>query len=329
MAAGAIELGEGTVPANPATNRWKLFFKSDGVYTLDDAGAEVGPLAAGAGSPETLATTLAAGNTTGGTDLEIGTGDELVFQDTPDLFVSRGAAGQLNIGAVTEGDEGAVYANRFVVNSGANGASMRAAANGVVRIRDIPETIGNGQLHVGTIVQDAATDAFQLSSGGVHLSAPAQVVWVASGNASPFGTVDTWLSRGAVGQVDVNATTAGGGDGVLLSGVVVEANTAVAAGPNVISGEYGKVFTNEGATAENHHDLPTAVAGARHTFIVQDTDGIQVNASTGDTIRIAGTVSASGGFVSSITIGDVLRLIAINTTEWVALTPVMGWTFDT
>ena len=67
----------------------------------------------------------------------------------------------------------------------------------------------------------------------------------------------------------------------------------------------------------------------RYTFIVQDGDGIQINAATGDTIRIAGTVSNSGGFVSSTTIGDVLELVAINATEWMALGPVMGWTFDT
>lgn len=140
---------------------------------------------------------------------------------------------------------------------------------------------------------------------------------------------DVFLTRGAAGRFDVDSSSGGAGNGFVRHGSLVEANTAVAASPNAISGEYGTVFTNEGATAENHHTLPTAVAGARYTFVVQDSDGIQVNAASGDTITIAGTTSAAGGFVSSTTVGDVLILVAINATEWVALTPVMGWTFDT
>lgn len=31
-------------PATPDTGQWKLYFKSDGLYTIDDAGAETGPI---------------------------------------------------------------------------------------------------------------------------------------------------------------------------------------------------------------------------------------------------------------------------------------------
>ena len=34
----------GSLPATPAANDWKLYFKAGGLYILDDAGAELGPL---------------------------------------------------------------------------------------------------------------------------------------------------------------------------------------------------------------------------------------------------------------------------------------------
>lgn len=40
---------EGSAPATPAATKWKVYFKTDGIYVMDDAGNEVGPLAAAAG----------------------------------------------------------------------------------------------------------------------------------------------------------------------------------------------------------------------------------------------------------------------------------------
>ena len=73
--------------------------------------------------------------------------------------------------------------------------------------------------------------------------------------------------------------------------------------------------------------LPSAVANMEYTFVVQDANGIQVNANTGDTIRIAGSVSASAGFIAAAAVGASVTIVAINATEWVA-TSLMGgpWT---
>lgn len=37
----------GSAPTTPATGDWAVYFKSDGVYVIDDAGTEYGPLSAG------------------------------------------------------------------------------------------------------------------------------------------------------------------------------------------------------------------------------------------------------------------------------------------
>lgn len=126
------------------------------------------------------------------------------------------------------------------------------------------------------------------------------------------------------GAQKVLITSTGG----LIHQIEVEANTAGSGSPNILSAstENNKLFTNEGATAENHHTLPTAVAGLTYTFYCQDTDGIQINANTGDTIRIAASVSAAAGLIETATVGNAVTLVAINATEWVAISVVGTWT---
>jgi hypothetical protein len=112
-------------------------------------------------------------------------------------------------------------------------------------------------------------------------------------------------------------------NGFLLSKTKVAAKTA---DYTLTTNDSGGTFTNEGTPAKHVFTLPTAAAGLNFKFIVQDADGLRVTANTGDTIRLAGTVSASAGFTEATTIGNVVRLEAINNTEWIATTIVGTWT---
>tara|TARA_R110002126_G_scaffold596_4_gene3701 strand:- start:2571 stop:3902 length:1332 start_codon:yes stop_codon:yes gene_type:complete len=161
-----------------------------------------------------------------------------------------------------------------------------------------------------------------LTSGlGVSNSSanPAGFNWL---NLTTF-TADTALLRSSAGVVSVNTSSTVASDGKLLYRENVIAATTTR---SVLSTESGTTFTNEGATAEVPFNLPTAVAGLRYCFIIQDADGIQVNAAAGDTIRIAGSVSATAGLVEATTIGNVVELVAINATEWVAKSVIGTWT---
>lgn len=42
---------QGSAPTTPSTGFWRLYTKSDGLYIVDDAGTETGPLGTGSGSP--------------------------------------------------------------------------------------------------------------------------------------------------------------------------------------------------------------------------------------------------------------------------------------
>jgi hypothetical protein len=105
--------------------------------------------------------------------------------------------------------------------------------------------------------------------------------------------------------------------------------TAQASTPlGLTSADSGKVYTNEGASAQIVFNLPTAVAGLNFTFIVQDTSdyGIQVVAASGDTIRVATSVTPAAGNIAATDDGCTVQLVAINDTEWVAVYYVGTWT---
>lgn len=93
---------------------------------------------------------------------------------------------------------------------------------------------------------------------------------------------------------------------------------------------YLSVITNAGATALVTRTLPTAAAGGNYCFYVADTDGLKVVAASGDEIRIAGTATATAGYIRNSTIGSSVCLVAMDATTWAAINAPNGtWTFDT
>lgn len=170
-------------------------------------------------------------------------------------------------------------------------------ANPSLRIGPTP---GNGLLTTGNnlIVTTAGAESMQIFAGAFSLGV----------------SRDIGMARNAAGVIRVSDGSTG--IAALLTSRLI---TVDADGRAVAATESLAVFTNEGAAALDVFTLPTAVAGLQYTFVVQDADGIQVQAAAGDTIRIAGAVSSVAGTATSTTIGDTLTLVAINATEWVAI----------
>ena len=89
----------------------------------------------------------------------------------------------------------------------------------------------------------------------------------------------------------------------------------------------GTVYTNEGDANGATVTLPTAAAGLVFTAYVQTAKTFTITAGSGDTIRIASSVTDAAGSVTSSTVGSALVLQAINATEWVALSSTGSWSF--
>lgn len=88
----------------------------------------------------------------------------------------------------------------------------------------------------------------------------------------------------------------------------------------------GGVTFNSGATALVTRTLPGAAAGAQYTYVVMDSDGIKIQAASGDEIRAIDKVTAAAGYIQSTTIGSVVCLLAVDSTTWVALHIHGVWT---
>lgn len=82
----------------------------------------------------------------------------------------------------------------------------------------------------------------------------------------------------------------------------------------------GALVVNTGTTASAAVSLPTTtLTGLHFYFLVTDADGVAITAPAGTTIRLGSAVTATGGTISSTTIGARLMLIADSSTSYVAL----------
>lgn len=103
---------------------------------------------------------------------------------------------------------------------------------------------------------------------------------------------------------------------------------AFTANDTLTAAESGKMCTNEGAAGAIELTLPTAAAGITYTFYVQAAQYLRINASAGDTIRNAGTESAAAGYFRANVVGNLIRITAVNATEWVTESIVGTWSVD-
>lgn len=194
-------------------------------------------------------------------------------------------------------------------------------------------TLDAGDLEIGAVEIKNGTDDTRAVVAGSDPASNANGLAVRPvGQAALLGAVtetapatDTASSglNGRLQRIAQNLTTNTAALVALAAGlgsVIVDADNRT-----VSTAESGAIFSNEGAVALDVFTLPAAAAGLRYTFIVQDADGIKVLAVGDDTIRIAGSVSGAAGFAQSTTIGSVLTIVAINATEWMAISSSGTW----
>ena len=110
--------------------------------------------------------------------------------------------------------------------------------------------------------------------------------------------------------------------------VVLKENvTAKVSAHTILAGENGTLFTNDGSSGSVALTLPTAVEGLCYGFFIQAAQTFTINAASGDTIRSGTDVTGAGGDIADNTIGNYIKIKAINATEWVAESITGTWTF--
>jgi hypothetical protein len=87
--------------------------------------------------------------------------------------------------------------------------------------------------------------------------------------------------------------------------------------------------TNTGAGSKPIITLEPAAIGVVRKFFITNSVGIRVKANTGDTIRIVGNITASGGYVESTTVGGHITLMCYQANSWIAVDFLAAWTNGT
>lgn len=83
---------------------------------------------------------------------------------------------------------------------------------------------------------------------------------------------------------------------------------------SVLTTDSGTRFNNTGASAMVGFSL-TAAAGIENTYIVSDADGLRITMAAGDTLAIGGTITATGGYFESTTLGSMVIVKCIDSTS--------------
>jgi len=104
-------------------------------------------------------------------------------------------------------------------------------------------------------------------------------------------------------------------------------HTALTGATTLTNKDSGRLYSNDGASAQVDVVLPAAEAGLWFEFATLEAFALQITAAAGDTIRDAGTESAAAGETQSTAAkGNVIRLVCFNATEWIVMSKQGSWT---
>ena len=259
------------------------------------------------------------------TGANVATGDLFVAVDVSATEAVSITYAELAIALGTLGIRGVFVSAAGKV--GTTGGALTFTGSGV-SVQEAFASGNAGAFYAGTIIATSSVlfgSTAALDGNGLSLGSAERVLF--SSNTDYNGASDLGAERAAAGVGRITAGTSG--IGALLHSVLVEASTAGSGAPNLLAATESKtVLTNEGATAENYHTLPSAAAGMAFTFVVIDTDGIRIVANTADTVTGSTGESGAAGFIRCATIGASITLVAINATQWVPTSIIGTWTVD-
>ncbi len=200
---------------------------------------------------------------------------------------------------------------QFVVGSPAGQVTSMHIGEGVSSTT--PQALTISGTYTATTETDVAGSSITLQPGpGTGAASASTIIFKASvptGSGTTqhtLATIATVTSQGFTAAVDVR----------------VGSHTLAAT-------DSGAVYTDLDTGAQQQFNLPAAVKGLIYTFVVEDSaTGIQVVADTGDTIRVAGSVTSSGGNIVSSAVGDTVVLVALDGDKWFATSSHGTWTFN-
>lgn len=287
-------------------------------------GTKWAPAAAATGGNETLAQTLALGNTTGANDIVVKNGQKV----TSDGSLTLSAA---PFSAITLDAPGSLYLH---ANGAATNADILAFITGeflpgfdnLVDLGDPSARFKNGYF-AGLVSANTVT-----SAGAITASANTAKSFVYSDASKGLATTSApsngELLIGSTSNVPVKATlTAGtgititnGAGSITIAGDATAPKTVTAKTTSygLASTDSGKVLTTTSATGTVIFTLPTWASGLTYTLCSDAAQIMTVTAPGSDVIRYGDSVTAGGGSLSTTTSGrgHSITLVATASGAW-------------
>lgn len=105
-----------------------------------------------------------------------------------------------------------------------------------------------------------------------------------------------------------------------------EQQTVTAASTTLTDNDSGLILSNLGASALTEFTLPIVVAGAEFTFFNMTTYGLRVKLQSGRYLYSNTGVTTNGGSATNSTVGCVIKVKAMSTTDWIVMSSTGTWT---
>ena len=184
------------------------------------------------------------------------------------------------------------------------------------------DTTATGKVN-GLYVKGAGIDA------GIQLDTGYLRVGTGSTPAQSIGDDDVYVE--GILEIDGAIYADGGivGDGGDAVGGFLKTVTVDADGKTLTASESGTVQTSGGAVGAGAWTLPAAVAGLEYTFVVMAAQQLRVTPVGDDVININGTAASAAEYWYADAAGECLHLVAVDATNWIAVSYTGTWTQQT
>jgi hypothetical protein len=116
------------------------------------------------------------------------------------------------------------------------------------------------------------------------------------------------------------------GDGTAALKGFLKAVTDDADAHSVLVTESGTVLTNAGSIGPYAFTLPAAAAGLEFIFVVMAAPELRVTPAAGDLININGVAADAAEYWTANAPGESLHLVAVDATNWIAVSYTGTWT---
>lgn len=207
----------------------------------------------------------------------------------------------------------------ITLTSTAGGIDMDAAA-----AKNID--IAGGQVLISS--KDNAASAIALTAN----TGANETIVVTNTQGTGAGAITLTATAGGITLNASSGITTGDaitGDGTAVMGGFLKTVTDDADGRNITAAEAGTIITNAGAGGAMAYNLPAAAAGLNYCFVVMAVQELRVTPAAGDVINIAGTAGDAAEYWTANAAGESLCLVAVDGTNWVALSYTGTWTQQT